>query len=447
MDATRKHEKKDVNNTEIDIHNRDSRLKSAYRLLSESNTCEENKELILEFTEHKKTAQHIGKLRESKTVRTLRILAEVWGKPFTTLKPARRTEENIIESRKNLEKLLNKAYNRDVVIKSPVTDEITRKNKPSLNTCKDYFIFLKMFYSWMVGRNHPEEFDMLRIPKPKVNKPKVSELLTPEDIKKLSAAATNPRDRLIPQILWDSGGRVEEITSLRIGDIEPVNDGEYYKLYLNKSKKDSTGEEAIRTILVDDSAPALVQWLNHHPLGGDKNAPLFVSLNNHHPYMIYDNIRKVLLTLKKRSGLEKKVNPHFFRKSITSYLRSKKKMNDASLKTRHGWKPSSDMLDVYASEDQEEANKDYLRAKGKIKAINKNEDTIQPAVCKYCNTRNPIGVDYCITCKRPLNLTKEEKNLKVVVEDRISELIKEKVFKEHPKVVSDILEGLKREGF
>lgn len=431
---------------EIDIHHRDLRVKSAYRLLENSKIYKENKKLILEFVKHKKTAQHIGRLREAKTLWTLRILAELWGRPFCDLKPKKRNDKGIEESRKKLEWLLDKAYNRDIVIQSPKTGAILKKGKPSDSTRRDYFIFLKMFYSWLVGRKHPEEFDWIRIPKALTKKPKVKDLLTPEDILRLSSVAMNSRDLLIPQLLWETGARIEEIASLRIEDIESVNDGEFYILHLNRSKKDISGEEAVRSIAVDDCSSALVNWLNHHPRRSDKSAPLLVNLSKNNEAMDYEAVKIVLWKLKKRSKLSKRVNPHFFRKSATSYLRSKKKMPDSSLKTRHGWKPASDMLNIYASNDQEEANKDYLRTKGKFNDNKPEEDKVKPAVCKYCGTKNPIGVDYCVTCKRPLNLTKEEKEIKVRIENRIAEMLKEKLIKQHPNLMDEITTELKREG-
>ncbi len=89
---------KDETKKEIDIHNRDARLRSAYRLLKESELCEENKELILDFIKHKKTSKHIERMREAKGLIMLRILAETWGKPLSNLKPKERDEKSICES-------------------------------------------------------------------------------------------------------------------------------------------------------------------------------------------------------------------------------------------------------------------------------------------------------------------------------------------------------------
>lgn len=435
-----KTDKEEETNKEIDIHGRAMRIDSAYRLLNESRISKADKKLILEFVKHKKISDHIGKLREASSINTLRLFAELWGNGLSGLKPKKRDEEGIEGSRKKLEGLLDRAYNRDIKIHNqPV-------KKPSDNTRKGFYIVLKMFYSWLVGRKHPEEFEWIKIPKVASEKLRVKDLLLPEDIEKLCSAATNARDILIPQLLFEAGGRIEEIASLTIEDIEPKDDGDFYLIHLNRSKKDRLGQEATRSIVIDDSGPALANYLRQHPLRNMKSAPLFVNTKNN-SFMAYGAINKVLKKLKKISKLGKCVRPHWFRKSATCYLRNKKKMNDASIKTRHGWKPSSDMLDVYASEDMEEANKDFLIAKGKIRDNQIGEDKVQPSVCRYCEVRVPIGMNYCPNCRRPTNLTREEKELKVRIEKKLEEMIREKLIKEHPGLIDELETELKKEGF
>jgi len=67
---------------QIDIHNRERGKASALRKLYESDICQGNKDLILEFIEYKTEEDSIGILRQNKYLSKLRILAEYLGKSF-----------------------------------------------------------------------------------------------------------------------------------------------------------------------------------------------------------------------------------------------------------------------------------------------------------------------------------------------------------------------------
>jgi len=116
---------------------------------------------------------------------------------------------------------------------------------------------------------------------------------------------------------------------------------------------------------------------------------------------------------------------HFYRKSATHYLRSIKKMNSASILTRHHWSPSSRMLDIYSSEDEEEAGRDYLRALGKLREDEKPEEE-KNQECKICGYKmNPVGVDYCKVCKRSLRISPEDARQGLMDEQAVRQIVME----------------------
>jgi integrase len=65
-----------------------------------------------------------------------------------------------------------------------------------------------------LDKNHAKDKD----------KPLPSELPTEEEIQKLVEACDNPRDRTFIMTLYESGGRIGEIGSLRIKDVEFMKD-------------------------------------------------------------------------------------------------------------------------------------------------------------------------------------------------------------------------------
>jgi integrase len=351
--------------------------------------CEENKKLITEFINYKIAARGIGILRQEKYYWFLCPIAEAWDQPFSNLKPRKRDDKGLNEARNKVADLLGRLYESRVKRKDPSTGRVYYDKERSQSAKKDYYIVLKSFYQWYVGRKHPEEFDLINIPKVQRTKIRSSELLTPEDVEKLSQAGHSFRDMLLPHLLFESGARIEEIMTLTLKDIEPLEDGTYI-MHINKSKKDSSGQMAIRSIVLSNSAGSMKEWLRVHPRNKEPTAALFVACIYPYCFLSYNRMKKIMEGLKERSGIEKKCNFHFFRKSATSYLRNVKKMNDAAIKTRHGWRPASNMLDIYATDNQETSNKQYLEAiGGPVERKEIREPTI---IEKPYKTENPMPI-------------------------------------------------------
>jgi len=361
---------------EFDIHRRKERRKSAERLLLEAKICKKNKDLILRYVRYRTLADNLSVARQNKYLHYLRILAENLEKPFD-----KATKEDV-------EKLVEKIYQRDVY-------RGKNKKKPSEWTKYYFVVILKTFFRWLKKCDKPEETDWIRPPKPEAPRLRPDVILTWKDVVKLSKAAMNERDVALPQVLWEVGGRIEEVLTLELRDIERVNGGEALKLHLRKSKTE------IRSPIVVRSAPALLNWIEKHPLREDKNAPLWIKTNRNDKPMEYATARKVLKDLKRRSKLDKPVNPHNFRKSSASFYSHY--LSPAELKNRYGWRQSSRMLDIYCFPDEDRVNGKILELEGiRDKKIKEKKD-IKPKKCNWCQKTNPAGAEYCVLCKRPLN--------------------------------------------
>ncbi len=366
----------------IDIHDRKGKLNSARRILRESTISKRNNRLIRDFVEYKIRADNIGVLRQVKYLRLLKVLAEKLDKDFDKA------------TKRDIEKLQSKICSMDVKYGK-------RKGKLSTSSKYDYMIILKTFFRWLKKKKEPEEVEWINPLRPKTKKLHPDKILTWEDVILLSKASMNPRDKALVQVLWDTGGRIEEILTLQLTDIETVIEGQAVKLHFRKSKI----EESLRSPLIVRSAPALLDWIRYHPLRNDKTAPLFIKLNVNKP-MNYDSARKVLKDLKERSGLDKPVNPHNFRKSSASFYSHVPELSELEVKTRFGWKKSSKMLDIYCNVSEKKVNDKILELHG-LKDMDKTREEIKPVVC-ICGTTNPAGEEYCVLCKRPLTLKPEE---------------------------------------
>lgn len=401
-----------MNPGDIDIHKRARRRQRAEEILKESDICEENKNLILEYIEYRTVESSLSLLRQEKIISNLLIIARFLGKDFRTV------------NKKDIERTVREVYNMPSN-KRP-GEKITNSTK---NT---YCKILKKFFVWLKKNDHPEETDWLKPPRCEIKKLRKQERLYWEDIEKLSKVATNKRDFLLPQLLFDSGARIEEIATLRRRDIEliRINGNEKNKkpifagkICIHVSKTET------RSPMIFKCIPALIDWLDNMPIK-NPDTPLFINLCKNHKSISYKQLRDVLVELKERSGLEKPVNPHHFRKSACSYCMDAG-MGDAQIDTRFGWVVGSSVKKHYGFPDEAKANEKYLAVEGGIIEEEKPRDEAKPKICLWCDTMNPIGRDFCINpnCRLPLNpeqnIIDEKTRVREIVMEALQEILKE----------------------
>jgi len=400
----------------FDIHDRKKRLRKQKELVLRADICKEDKDLILEFVNHKARVDEISLLRQAKLLFLLRNLAKHLGKPFAEA------------TQKDIEDLIYKISTMDV-------KRGERIKKISESTVYDYKEALKMLFRWLKKEESSEETSWIKLKQPKTKPVRPEDNLTWDDAVTLSRAAMNDRDFAIPQVLWDVGGRAEEVLTLLLKDVIPVAEGQALQVHFRKSKR----EESLRNPVIVRSAPALTQWISRHPYKDNPDAPLFCKISNCEP-MGYSTLRKVLLTLKERSGLKKPVNSHNFRKSSASFYAHSPELSELEVKTRYGWTKDSKMLRIYARVDEKKVNDKILQMNGLKEKTDSNgySDKMKPVQCRFCSTIVPAGQEFCNVCKRPANLTPEENLLQVRIEQSVNEVIREIIFKENPDLIESI---------
>ncbi len=150
--------------------------------------------------------------------------------------------------------------------------------------------------------------------------------------------------------LWDSGFRISELLSLRVGDVEFVKEG--VKLSLNpRAKRLKTGP---RNIFALECAAILRAWLAVHPAAHDKQAPLFIGIRDRTGYrrMTYTVWYRVLVELGTVSGWEgvqstgEPLNSHDFRHSCAT-RKARLNWQPYRLNAYFGWKAGSKMAETY----------------------------------------------------------------------------------------------------
>jgi integrase/recombinase XerD len=260
---------------------------------------------------------------------------------------------------------------------------------------------IKRFMKWL-REQEGQEFGKKQYPKEvewitttmKENRVGYSkELLTFEDVLKLSEAANNLRDRAFVLLLYESGVRIGEILSIRIKDVVFEQWGAEVCIPTSKSKP--------RTIFVHRSAPAISNWLMDHPDRDNKNSFLFCGMWSKKRGEEIDSqtFRYMLQDLAKRAKINKPVNPHNFRHSRATELADS--LTNAQLCNYLGWQQGSRELRTYIS------MKDTKDAILKMNGIEKKDDKVEahkPVVCPRCGIVNSPDSKFCSHCSLGLEL-------------------------------------------
>lgn len=89
-----------------------------------------------------------------------------------------------------------------------------------------YRISLKKFLKWRLGNGeeYPPCVKWVKVPKNGVRNRLPEDLLTDAEVRALIRSCVNPRDRALISLLADSGVRIGELLTLRVGDVQ---DDEY----------------------------------------------------------------------------------------------------------------------------------------------------------------------------------------------------------------------------
>jgi len=259
---------------------------------------------------------------------------------------------------------------------------------------KKFFMYVRYGDDYSVMTEYPEEVRWIKkgLKKLDQNKLKFSDCWSEEEIKKLLAAATHPRDQAIISVLTETGARVGELGALRVGDV--YQDEFSYLIHLDGK----TGERDSRVIY---SSPRIAAWLNCHPYRDNPEAALFLRSDNHQPLM-YEGLKAIIKKVARRAGIKlKRCNPHIYRHSRATILLTQG-WPEPMVKEYMGWDKSSGMLSVYSHITSRQANNFLLKAHG-VKTKESVETALKIQVCMTCAANNTPDSKFCSKCGRPLN--------------------------------------------
>ena len=193
---------------------------------------------------------------------------------------------------------------------------------------------VKMYY-----RAHKRADLLLAFPRQRrQKKPRGSldDVLMPEDVMRLIAAADNKRDRALVSVLASAGARITETLSIRMRDIKAVN-GLGYQFWIEYPK---VGGQQRYTPKVEGAFKKYVVEFIVARGAASKDDRLFHDLKS-------NRAGKMLKGLRRKAGITKKCNPHWFRHSrITWGVVNKEDV--ATLSTQIWGIPNSPELNEYS---------------------------------------------------------------------------------------------------
>lgn len=270
------------------------------------------------------------------------------------------------------------------------------------NCTADHKKILKIFFRWIKlgSRNHSDVGDPPETKKIKTRKIKSKivreHLLTEEDLEKLLLACKgNLRDKALIHIQYEAGTRPGELLSLKIRHVKFDKLGAF--IYVD-------GKTGARPVRIVTSVPSLASWLDSHPFKENPESPLWINQrkDKYGEPMNWAGANKILKTVCRQARLSKKITLKLFRH--TEATNSAKFMNEAQLRIRHGWTPTSKIPAHYVHLVNADVDKTYLSHLGIIKE--EDEKPAVPKICHICKTANSPESDICNNCGKALDLKK-----------------------------------------
>lgn len=328
------------------------------------------------------------------------MLLEKFKKDLLIQNRSKKTMESVSLSLDTAEKEFKKPLENLTIdnIKSYITGMQERglsQNTISLTQSK-----IIQFYEWAFDETDDEKYSILarKLRKIKLRRLKKdinpSNILFPEDIKKLINVATIERDRCIIAVLYESGMRIGELFALTHDMIEMDELKQEVRFNIPNIEGCKTGA---RSVICLEIYGYVQDWLKCNP------SKQFIPMHK-------NGLRKILARLFKLAGINKPCNAHHFRHSAITHAAGLN-MSETQLSYRFWGIPHSSMLSVYIHLNEQLKSSGYRDAKGMGEGNGKTVINPLASRCVECGRLIQSG-SLCKTCTDSKKLGEENKELK-----------------------------------
>jgi len=281
-------------------------------------------------------------------------------------------------------------------------DEESAKLKQG--TIQVQFAFLKKAYrilfEYTKRGKYPDCIDWLTLSLPEPEKElKENDMWTPEDVERIVKLTRSSRNAAVIKVLAESGCRINEILSLKIGDVT-INQK---KAYLFISKKRCKTKKA-RTVELVASVPELRSWLSCHPDRENLEARVFPIKE--------DAVRRSVKKLADKAKINKPSNLHIFRHSRAMYLFAMG-VPLPIINKMQGWKKGSNMFELHYGHFSDKSVSEWTdKINGLTPEENSKPNPIKTSetTCKGCGFQMPLtNVKFCPNCGMAVSLEDEKR--------------------------------------
>jgi site-specific recombinase XerD len=351
--------------------------------LESSGISQRNKQLVLEYD--KKLSSDVGFARRKKIIDYLKWWAQELKADF------------------------DKAGKEEL---DAVYTSLKADRARSTGTKNNHIFILRQFYKHLEGDDDffPEKIRKL---KPMAaQQDMISEdgttsvrIFTTDEIESMINSGRTARDKCLIALSYDSGGRLDEISALKMMHVK--QDGMFYKIFLHGDKTKNHNRVAQRWVSVYYSVPYIREYVRTHPHKYEGGVESFwtsfdVLQGNMGKPLTYDGVRKIFERAMEVAGIEGR-RFHDLRHTKYTHL-CRMGMKEQQAKKFMGWSLNSKQPARYAHLVDEDISEELARMYG-LPFERKKKDTIPiPIRCPKCSEVNDAGSEVCSKCSNPLSL-------------------------------------------
>ncbi|MBD3204121.1 tyrosine-type recombinase/integrase [Candidatus Woesearchaeota archaeon] len=245
------------------------------------------------------------------------------------------------------------------------------------------------------------------------------EVLNDEDLKIiLKKGCKTIQDKAILYTLHETGMRAADLLLTKISGFSVDSRGIGTIICGN-------GKTGGRPINVIRCVTYIQEHIKNHPFKNKPDYQLFYFkfrrgniIKRYTVQRLYNRVKRII----KRSGVNKKHNPHWFRHSRASIDQIESTMSDQVIKRRMGWSKDSKMIANYSHLGNKEIRRAWMRSVG----IQEKEEKKKELITCICRRVIDGNLSYCPFCGRPtsLKVMNEEKESAESLKQEISAAIK-----------------------
>ena len=280
------------------------------------------------------------------------------------------------------------------------------------HTKRNHRVAIKKFMRWLKGtkKTYPPEVEDISTSGKRERSILPEEILSNDEVERMITASENIRDRTLVMVLALLGARIGEALNMKVKHVRFEETGEVVCMLIGKT--------GYRTVVSIPLAPQLANFIeNAHPT---KNPEDFLFLTKRNMFggrrvvgkrfdhklntyvdvgrtvyvpLSYGGARKMLRLVAERSGIKKKVSPHWFRRYAAT--QDATYMSDRLMMLKYGWS-TPEVVGVYSRLSSQSLIDAERKRHGRLSENGAPKLTV--ITCPRCRLDNPPGGKFCGKC-------------------------------------------------